>query len=149
MLDADVVNSHLTLLRLVVIDRGWALRGNVLYERPAERDVHELDAATDREGRDPSLVCEVRQGQLTPVAAGMDGGSHRGALGAVLGGIDVLPSRQNDSRHHRRNGVELLWFQRREDEGGEAGRAYGVHVRLIQPDAHHPTDVFGAGGKGN
>src|SRR5581483_98363 len=50
-----------------VIDVAGLLARDVLHQRSAERDVHDLRSATDREGRNALLVRGAREGDLVGV----------------------------------------------------------------------------------
>lgn len=50
-LDDHFVDARVTTASRIVIDRVRALARDVLHERPAKRDIHDLDAATNGERR--------------------------------------------------------------------------------------------------
>src|SRR5207253_1407996 len=47
-----------------VLDLGLELRGDVLDERPARGDVHDLHAQTDAEGREAKLAGRFGEGEV-------------------------------------------------------------------------------------
>jgi len=76
---------------LRVADRRLGLRGEVLVEVAAERDVDDLDAAADAEDGHPALARRAEECDFEPVAAGV----HDVQMGmrrlAVEGGVHVVP----------------------------------------------------------
>ena len=120
---------------LIVVDAARPLRRDVLHERAAERDVHDLRAAADRERGDASLVGRAGQRELVAVAPAM-----RRARFGVRGlpkmrRVDVLAAGEHESRDvgQRRDGD--YGIDRRQDERDESGRGEGVGVRLVDANA--------------
>ena len=80
-----------------MIDRRGAFAREVLHEGAAERDVEELDAATDREDRLFSLAGGEKEGQFGLVARNVGLAGRRMGRRAVARGIDVLAARQEET----------------------------------------------------
>src|SRR5256885_488166 len=75
------------------------LRGDVLNERATEGDVHDLNAATDRECGKGPLAGGVNEGGLegvSPIVHCAEGGVRRNAVAAR---VDVLSSSEHQARH--------------------------------------------------
>ena len=69
----------------------------VLGERAAQRDIHQLDAAADRQHRDVLLAREPDERDLDLVALGVDVLGRRLAGSGVPGGIDVAAAGQHQA----------------------------------------------------
>src|SRR3989442_5631455 len=133
-----------------VIEGSGPLARQVLVQRAAERDVEDLDAAADREDRQPALARARDQGELDRVALGIDLAELGVRGGAVARGIDVLAARQHepgDGREdlHGTAGIE----RRRDDDGDEPGARQGAHVRGVERDALAPIVAASGGRRGH
>jgi len=93
--EEDAVNCLVAPAWLSVADAilGW----EVLAERPAERDVHQLGASTDSENRNPTVDGGRDKGELTPISLVVDVGSLPLETRAVTGRRDVAAAGQEHS----------------------------------------------------
>src|SRR5207247_6050824 len=76
--------------------------GDVLVERAAVGDVHQLDPAADAEGRDEVVDGGSRERRLEVVAAPVDGAEVCVGSGAVEGGVDVVAADQQEAVDKRK-----------------------------------------------
>ena len=110
--------------------------GQVLLERAAARDVHELHAAADAEQRDVALERAARQCDLERVALGPRALGHRVRLGAVAGGVEVGAAGEDqpvDDVEHL-VGVALGLGVGRDHQREAAGGLDGVDVGAVEEE---------------
>ena len=72
LLQRDVVRSRAPRIAPVMLDRRRSFAGEVLPECATQRDVDQLDAATDAEDRHAPLARGREEGQLEQVALTVD-----------------------------------------------------------------------------
>jgi len=121
------------------------LLGQVLAQRAAVRDVHQLHPTADPEEREVARERAARERQLERVAVGVDVGRLHVLLGAVAGGVDVDAAREHQPVEQVEHLVRLLDQQPvgREQQRHPAGALDGGDVArgqergLLVP--HAPT----------
>src|SRR5688500_10314455 len=122
------------------------LRWQVLYERPAEPDVHDLDAPADGERGQTALTRGGEQRQLGVIARAVDGSQLGMRSLAVARGVDVFSSRQEETSDRvqevsRGRGVR----ERRHDEWNQTDRLQCADVCRVQPNSLDAVDVADRG----
>ena len=95
LLDLHGVDGELARSLLVVVAAHRL--GKVLDEIASARDVQELEAAADREGRQVALECRLQERQLACVAARLRRVRLGMSVGAVLRRVDVRAAGEHDS----------------------------------------------------
>src|SRR5207302_1046619 len=118
-----------------------ALAREVLIQRPAQRDVQDLDAATDGEDREPASLRAGDERQLDGIAAGV-GLAELGVRDRTIAGrLDVLPTGEHQPLDPVERGARGVGLEdRRHEERNQAGAREGADVRDVQGDAL-PTTV--------
>jgi hypothetical protein len=148
----DVNAVHSTRAFIVELVRGdaIALRWQILHERSAESDVHDLNAATDGKRWQPALAGRREQRELRDIA----GAIHWTQLGpwllAVLRGVHIFAAGENEAGH----GIEQTdggcgIRKRRDHQGDEARGLERVNVRDVETDSFHTIDQACCRGHGD
>src|SRR5687767_1626409 len=104
-LDGDVVRARITRAFVVVTDAGFALRRDVLHEAPTERDVEDLDTATNREHGSPAALCRLDERRLGCIAGGVYRTYFRVRGLTISGGIDIFSAGEYQPRYRCQNPV--------------------------------------------
>lgn len=144
----DGVRRGGAVARLVMLERPGPLRGKVLHERPAERDVHDLDAAAYGERRESTPVRRLEERQLPRVAMRVRGVGPFVAWRTVVDGVDVLAACEDQpiggAEDFIRGGAVL---ERRRHERHHAGILDRLEIRDVQAHALDAIDRPGGRGK--
>jgi hypothetical protein len=93
------VRPQITRTRGNMADRSRPFGGEILPERPTQRDVHELDSAADREHRKLAATRFVEERDLEEVPRAIDALEARRGRLVVEIRIDVLASGEEQPVH--------------------------------------------------
>jgi hypothetical protein len=129
----DVVYALASCCLCIVIDLLTDLRRNVLNEGSAQRDVEDLNPATDRERRNPARGGGAREGQLTLVAQVVRSAGRRVPRFAEVRRVYVFASGQHEALDRVEDGQGRVLRHRRHDEGDEPGSEDRVRVGPVDP----------------
>ena len=103
--------------------------GEVLMERAAERDVHDLHPATDRERREPEPIGGEQQVDLELVAVGLDAvGVLHGRVAAVARRVDVAAPHQHQPVERGQDLLGVVRLAGAHDQDAGAGPPERVDV---------------------
>src|SRR3954469_11001239 len=134
-LDGDVVSSRGARAFLVVIDIGFALRRDVLNQCPAEGDVQNLDAATNRQNRSSSSARLLDQCGFGRIACGVHCTYFLVTLLTIACRIHILAAGQYETRYRLQNRHGCVSARKwGNDEWYEACSFKGRHVSGGKPD---------------
>jgi len=139
MLNCDGVHALGAPLRLIVVGGRRFERRDVLDQRPAQRHVHDLRAATDGERRQASFAGGSREGELVfvPPRVRRSHGWVR-MLPEVLG-ADVFTAGEHESRDAVECRGRDRGVYRRQDDRDQSRRGERAGVRLVDSNALAPA----------
>ena len=104
---------------------------DVPVERPAVRDVEQLDAAADRQDRQPALARRLQQAQLPAIALGVEPRRPLVRRAVVEVGADVLAAGQHEPVERLRLQGRVVGARPRQHQRHPAGAQHGLHQALV------------------
>jgi hypothetical protein len=97
--DLDGVHAFPARVIGIVVKRSRTLAWNVLDERSAERDVHDLSAATNSQRRNGTVPSLARESELVGVSGGVRRSGSRVRRDSVVGRIEIFAAGEHESRY--------------------------------------------------
>ena len=120
-LHMHVVNAAIARPGAVVLECMRPLGGDVLHQRPSQRDVHDLNSAADCQGGKPASMCGSHERELECIALSMDLAKGNVRRSSVVSGIEVFPACEDEPLHALEHRVGIVWMEHRQDERSQTG----------------------------
>jgi hypothetical protein len=148
-LDADLMYAPVARTAAVVLEGIRPLTRDVLYERAAQGDVGDLDAAADRQGGKAPFARRPHQRQFEGVALGVDFAQCGVGSSIEVPGIDVFTAGEHEPLHAFQHRVRIAGIEDWKNERPQPDRTDGIGVCSVGAHTHHAADRFRGGGDGD
>ena len=142
------MDARIAIAPGIVIDRRWALAGNVLNQSTAQRYVQDLNAATDGEHREPAAVRFDDQRDLTLVAPLVHFDRRMCRL-AIPRRIHIFAARHDETSDSLEHGVSGRRGERGHNEGNESDMLEGFGIGRVHSHAGYAANELSRGRDGN